>query len=104
MNSKLASVATALMLVAAPAFAQSAGTSAGGGSTSGGPAATAPNSSSAGRAGAATGGGAMHHESSTTGMNRTSPGQDSPNGSPGAPPTSKEGPGGDPSRNNDAPK
>jgi hypothetical protein len=48
-------------------------------------------------------GGAMHNGTTgTTGMSRT--GQDSPNGSPGAPPTAKQGPGGDPSKNNDAPK
>jgi len=49
--------------------------------------------------------GAMHGGATgTTGMNRSAPSQNSPNGSPGAPPTSKQGPGGDPSRNNDAPK
>jgi hypothetical protein len=40
----------------------------------------------------------------TTGMNVKHSEQDSPNGSPSAPPTSKQGPGGDPSKNNDAPK
>ena len=52
--------------------------------------------------GAATTGGAMHN--GTTGMSRNGPSQDSTNGSPSAPPTSKQGPGGDPSKNNDAPK
>lgn len=40
----------------------------------------------------------------TTGMNRASPSQNNPNGAPGAPPTTKQGPQGDPSRANDAPK
>ena len=39
-----------------------------------------------------------------TGMNRTSPSQSNPNGSPGAPPTTRQGPQGDPSKTNDAPK
>jgi hypothetical protein len=50
--------------------------------------------------------GAMHRGmQGTTGMsnNRRSE-QDNPNGSPNTPPISREGPGGDPSRNNDAPK
>ena len=58
--------------------------------------------------GAATTGGAMHNGSTvtgaTTGMGGTRSGNDSPNGSPNAAPTAKQGPGGDPSRNNDAPK
>jgi hypothetical protein len=43
---------------------------------------------------------------STVGMShRSGPSQDSPNGSPGAPPTAKQGPaGGDASQHNDAPK
>ena len=50
-------------------------------------------------------GGAMHQGTqSTTGMNTKRSQQDSPNGSPNAAPTSKQGPGGDPSKNNDAPK
>jgi len=100
MKLKFASMAAVLALAAAPAFAQSAGSSAGGSSSSGGPAATAPTSSSAGHAGATTGG-AMRNR--TTGMSRSGPSQDSPNGSPNAPPTSKEGPGGDPSKNEDSP-
>jgi hypothetical protein len=41
----------------------------------------------------------------TTGMsNNKRSEQDNPNGSPNTPPISREGPGGDPSRNNDAPK
>ena len=52
--------------------------------------------------GASKTGGAMHQ--GTTGMNAKRSGQDSPNGSPNTPPTSKQGPGGDPSKNNDAPK
>jgi hypothetical protein len=52
--------------------------------------------------GAASTGGAMQKE--TTGMSRPGSSQDSPNGSASAPPTSKQGPGGDPSKNNDAPK
>jgi hypothetical protein len=51
-------------------------------------------------------GGAMHQGGTqdTTGMSTKRSGQDSPNGSPNAAPTSKQGPGGDPSKNNDAPK
>jgi hypothetical protein len=50
-------------------------------------------------------GGAMHQGAQgTTGMNAKRSEQDSPNGSPNAPPTSKQGPGGDASKNNDAPK
>ena len=50
-------------------------------------------------------GGAMHQGAQgTTGMNAKRSEQDSPNGSPNAAPTSKQGPGGDPSKNNDAPK
>ena len=48
--------------------------------------------------------GAMKDNKATTGMSRTSPSQNSPNGSPGAPPTAKQGPQGDPSKANDAPK
>jgi hypothetical protein len=49
--------------------------------------------------------GAMHQGTTgTTGSSTRRSEQDSPNGSPGAPPTSKQGPGGDPSKNNDAPK
>jgi hypothetical protein len=40
----------------------------------------------------------------TTGMSTRRSEQDNPNGSPNTPPISREGPGGDPSRNNDAPK
>jgi hypothetical protein len=50
-------------------------------------------------------GGSMHQGAQgTTGMNAKRSGQDSPNGSPNTPPTAKQGPGGDPSKNNDAPK
>jgi hypothetical protein len=50
-------------------------------------------------------GGAMHQGThDTTGMNTKRSEQESPNGSPNTPPTSKQGPGGDPSKNNDAPK
>jgi hypothetical protein len=50
-------------------------------------------------------GGAMHQSApGTTGSNARRSEQESPNGSPNAPPTSKQGPGGDPSKNNDAPK
>jgi hypothetical protein len=50
-------------------------------------------------------GGAMHQGAQgTTGMNAKRSEQDSPNGSPSTAPTSKQGPGGDPSKNNDAPK
>jgi hypothetical protein len=50
-------------------------------------------------------GGAMRQETpGTTGMNTRRSEQDSPNGSPNTPPTAKEGPAGDPSRDNDAPK
>jgi hypothetical protein len=50
-------------------------------------------------------GGAMHQSApGTTGSSARRSGQDSPNGSPTTPPTSKQGPGGDPSKNNDAPK
>jgi hypothetical protein len=50
-------------------------------------------------------GGAMHQGAQgTTGMNAKRSQQDSPNGSPNTAPTSKQGPGGDPSKNNDAPK
>jgi len=52
----------------------------------------------------ATGGAMLQSTPGTTGSSATRSGQDSPNGSPGAPPTSKQGPGGDPSKNNDAPK
>jgi hypothetical protein len=50
-------------------------------------------------------GGAMHQGTpGTTGSSVRRSEQGSPNGSPSAPPTSKQGPGGDPSKNNDAPK
>ena len=50
-------------------------------------------------------GGAMHQGApGTTGSSVRRSEQDSPNGSPNAAPTSKQGPGGDPSKNNDAPK
>jgi hypothetical protein len=50
-------------------------------------------------------GGAMHQSApGTTGSSLGRSGQDSPNGSPNTPPTSKHGPGGDASKNNDAPK
>ena len=47
-------------------------------------------------------GGAMQHQGTqgTTGMNTKRSEQGSPNGSPNAAPTSKQGPGGDPSKNN----
>lgn len=49
-----------------------------------------------------TGGGAMQNNTGTTGMN---PGTKSDsNGSPNMAPTSKQGPQGDPSKKNDAPK
>jgi hypothetical protein len=52
--------------------------------------------------------GSMHNgkmgTSGTTGMNRGGGEQGSPNGSPNAAPTSKQGPQGDASRDNDAPK
>jgi hypothetical protein len=43
-------------------------------------------------------------ERSTVGRASSGASSDSPNGSPSAPPTAKEGPAGDPSRDNDAPK
>jgi hypothetical protein len=49
-------------------------------------------------------GGAGKDNKATTGMSRTSPSQNDPNGSPSAPPTTKQGPQGDPSKSNDAPK
>ena len=50
-------------------------------------------------------GGAMHQGAqATTGVNPKRSEQDSPNGSPNTAPTSKQGPGGDPSKNNDAAK
>jgi hypothetical protein len=54
--------------------------------------------------GQGTTGGAMKDKGATTGMNRNSPSQNSPNGSPGTPPTAKQGPQGDPSKANDTPK
>jgi hypothetical protein len=49
--------------------------------------------------------GTMHQSApGTTGSSMGRSGQDSPNGSPSTPPTSKQGPGGDASKNNDAPK
>jgi hypothetical protein len=48
--------------------------------------------------------GAMHNGAhATTGMNSDAA-RDNPNGSPGSAPKAKEGPQGDPSRDNDAPK
>jgi hypothetical protein len=50
-------------------------------------------------------GGAMSEGTvGTAGINTRRSEQDSPNGSPDTPPTSKEGPRGDPSRDEDAPK
>jgi len=54
--------------------------------------------------GQGTTGGAMKDNKATTGMNRASPSQNDPNGSPSAPPTAKQGPQGDPSKANDTPK
>jgi hypothetical protein len=54
--------------------------------------------------GQGTAGGAGKDNKATTSMNRTSPSQNDPNGSPSAPPTTKQGPQGDPSKSNDAPK
>lgn len=54
--------------------------------------------------GQGTTGGAIKDPKATTGMNRASPSQNNPNGSPSAPPTTKQGPQGDPSKANDAPK
>lgn len=49
-------------------------------------------------------GGAIKDNKATAGMSRTSPSQNSPNGSPSAPPTTKQGPQGDRSKANDTPK
>ncbi len=54
--------------------------------------------------GQGTTGGAIKDNKATTGMSPTSPSQNSPNGSPNAPPTTKQGPQGDPSKANDTPK
>lgn len=52
-------------------------------------------------------GGAMHNGGTsgiTIGMSNSRAGQDTPNGNPNRPPTAKQGPVGDPSRDSDAPK
>jgi hypothetical protein len=54
--------------------------------------------------GQGTTGGTGKDNKATTGLNRTSPSQNDPNGSPSAPPSAKQGPQGDPSKANDAPK
>jgi hypothetical protein len=57
-----------------------------------------------GNGAASTGGAVQQGMHETTGTNTKRSEQDSPNGSLNTPPTSKEVPGGDPSRNADAPK
>jgi hypothetical protein len=54
--------------------------------------------------GQGTTGGAVKDNKATTGMSRTSPSKNDPNGSPSESPTTKQGPQGDPSKSNDAPK
>src|SRR3954470_12869669 len=54
--------------------------------------------------GQGTTGGAMKDNKATTGMSRTRPPKNAPNGSPSAPPTTKQGPQGGPSKSKDAPK
>jgi len=95
---------TTVCLVAAALAGSTAIASAQGGSTDrNGAANGSQNVPSSG--GAMKSGAMQKGTSGTTGMNRTgTAAQDSPNGSPGAPPTSKQGPGCDPSKNNDAPK
>jgi hypothetical protein len=56
------------------------------------------------RVGQGKAGGAMQDDRATTGVNRTGPSKADPNGSPSAPPTTKQGPQGDPSKANDTPK
>jgi hypothetical protein len=51
--------------------------------------------------GQGTTGGAMKDNKATTGMSRTSPSKNDPNGSPSASPTTKQGPQGDPSKSNE---
>jgi hypothetical protein len=70
-----------------------------------GAAATIPESDVRPSMGNTTGNGAMRQGiEGTTGISTRRSEQDSPNGSPTTPPISREGPGGDPSKNNDAPK
>jgi hypothetical protein len=87
-------------LIAAILFSSTAIASAQGGSTDAHGNATG--SEHVGSAGGTTNAGAMQQE--TTGMNTRRSEQDSSNGSPNTPPTTKQGPVGDPSRDSDAPK
>jgi hypothetical protein len=88
-------------LVAALLFSGTAIASAQGGSTDA--RGNAVGSEHVGSAGGTSG--AMHQGTqSTTGMSNRRSEQDSPNGSPNTPPTAKQGPSGDPSKDADAPK
>jgi hypothetical protein len=91
-------------LVAALLFSGAAIASAQGGSTDARE--NGMGSERVGSAGGITNGGAMHQgmQQETTGVNTQRSEQDSPNGSPNTPPTAKQGPVGDPSRDSDAPK
>jgi hypothetical protein len=93
----LALMATALLGSAGVASAQGPGAR--------GAAATIPESDVRPSMGNTTANGAMRQGmQGTTGMSTRRSERDNPNGSPTTPPISREGPGGDPSRNNDAPK
>ena len=94
-----------LFAVIATAFLGSVGVASAQGPGASGATATIPESDVRPSMGNTTGNGAMRQGmQGTTGMSTKRSEQDNPNGSPNTPPISREGPGGDPSRNNDAPK
>jgi hypothetical protein len=94
-----------LLALMAAALLGSAGVASAQGPGASGAAATISEGDVRPSTGNTTGNGAMRRGmQGTTGMSTRRSEQDNPNGSPTTAPISREGPGGDPSRNNDAPK